>query len=262
MQKIINAFKKIGANAVINLLKPGPVSRKRREFRISIREDRQKHASCFVLDVRDETQVHVPDVSVKDHALLLKVHWTNEQGRIIREDFLCGRDDHGWFVSTLKSNSSHSVEEAFESLRPEEITRELREKKVPRSRQNKHRNEVFVRQGEWFFVPMPPGFEPKGAVREKERLGVRGKPHIADFVYSEGVVRYTHKRFLNLFTREEVAQFEKEGEVGFRPVFIVQEAFAKGRVVHPDHRTVFLDGWHRVVPNTENRLPGSNTFFD
>ncbi len=262
MQKIIEAFKKIGANAVINLLKPGTVSRNRRGFRISIREDRKKHASCFDLHVWDGTRIYVQDVSPKDHALLLKVNWTKERGRYIHEDFLCGRDDHGWYVTALKGHTAHSVEEAFESLRPAEIRSALRTENVPRSKWNKHRNKAFLRQGEWFFIPMPPDFKPKGVVRKKEHLGVRGKPHIADFVCSEGVVRYRHNRFLNLFTREEVAKLEKEGETGFRPVFIVQETFAKGRVVHPDHRTVILDGWHRVVPNTENRLPGSNAFVD
>ena len=52
MQKIIDAFKKIGANAVINLYKPGVSLRNGRGFRISIREDRKKHASCFELEVQ------------------------------------------------------------------------------------------------------------------------------------------------------------------------------------------------------------------
>ncbi|MBK9620308.1 MAG: hypothetical protein IPO31_14145 [Candidatus Obscuribacter sp.] len=27
--------------------------------------------------------------------------------------------------------------------------------------------------------------------------------------------------------------------------------YAKGKVKHPDHATIFLDGWHRVLMNTE-----------
>ena len=30
-----------------------------------------------------------------------------------------------------------------------------------------------------------------------------------------------------------------------------------GRVWHPDHKTVVLNGWHRVLMNTENRAPGA-----
>jgi len=27
----------------------------------------------------------------------------------------------------------------------------------------------------------------------------------------------------------------------------------KGKITHPDHKTILLYDWHRVVPNTENR---------
>jgi len=30
------------------------------------------------------------------------------------------------------------------------------------------------------------------------------------------------------------------------------KVFARGRVRHPDHKTVFLDGWHEVFSNTES----------
>jgi len=29
--------------------------------------------------------------------------------------------------------------------------------------------------------------------------------------------------------------------------------YARGKVSHPDHATIRLDGWHRVEMNTENR---------
>ena len=32
--------------------------------------------------------------------------------------------------------------------------------------------------------------------------------------------------------------------------------YARGRVRHPDHKTIFLNGWHRVLMNTENEAPG------
>ena len=30
-------------------------------------------------------------------------------------------------------------------------------------------------------------------------------------------------------------------------------AYARGTVKHPDHETIRLDGWHRIVMNTETR---------
>jgi hypothetical protein len=35
------------------------------------------------------------------------------------------------------------------------------------------------------------------------------------------------------------------------------EAYVSGRVWHPDHKTVVLDGWHRVLMNTEYQAPGA-----
>jgi hypothetical protein len=29
--------------------------------------------------------------------------------------------------------------------------------------------------------------------------------------------------------------------------------YVRGKVWHPDHSTIWLDGWHRVEMNTENR---------
>jgi len=33
--------------------------------------------------------------------------------------------------------------------------------------------------------------------------------------------------------------------------------YVRGRIWHPDHKTVVLDGWHRVLMNTENLAPGA-----
>jgi len=33
--------------------------------------------------------------------------------------------------------------------------------------------------------------------------------------------------------------------------------YVRGRVWHPDHKTVALDGWHRVFMNTEAQAPGA-----
>jgi hypothetical protein len=33
------------------------------------------------------------------------------------------------------------------------------------------------------------------------------------------------------------------------------DVYVRGRVWHKDHKTVVLDGWHRVVMNTEREAP-------
>jgi hypothetical protein len=34
-------------------------------------------------------------------------------------------------------------------------------------------------------------------------------------------------------------------------------AYVRGRVWHPDHKTIVLNGWHRVLMNTEYQAPGA-----
>jgi hypothetical protein len=35
--------------------------------------------------------------------------------------------------------------------------------------------------------------------------------------------------------------------------------YVRGRVWHPDHKTIVLDGWHRVLMNTEREAPGARS---
>ena len=84
------------------------------------------------------------------------------------------------------------------------------------------------RQGEWFFVPATAEelawiSESQAFIKKKSRLGGwgPGKPHVAD--------EY----------------------LGGDPMF------ARGSVRHADHAPVRLKGWHRVLPNMENRGPGA-----
>ena len=33
--------------------------------------------------------------------------------------------------------------------------------------------------------------------------------------------------------------------------------YARGRISHPDHKTIVLQAWHRVLMNTEHEAPAS-----
>jgi hypothetical protein len=35
--------------------------------------------------------------------------------------------------------------------------------------------------------------------------------------------------------------------------------FVRGRVWHPEHKTIVLDEWHRVLMNTEREAPGARS---
>jgi len=83
----------------------------------------------------------------------------------------------------------------------------------------------YIRQGEWFFVPI--NYDPvraKGDSLEfkmEKKFGLvfgRGRPHVVD------------------------SYLEWNGK-----------KYAKGYVMHPDHKPKFLKDWHEVLVNTEKR---------
>ncbi|MBK8167743.1 MAG: hypothetical protein IPK64_17490 [bacterium] len=177
--------------------------------------------------------------------------------------FLCGHDERHWFVASLPEEARvTTVTQAMEALKPE-LVRQAQERVGLRpDERNRRRNAGFVRQGEWFFVP-DPGFDNARLPvhrREPLRRG-RGKPHVVDeLVRTGGEIVYFNSRFRDGLTerrlRELRARDPRAGQgpwqVGTRnPVVLV-----RGRVRHPDHRTVVLAGWHRVLPNTESAVVG------
>jgi len=143
--------------------------------------------------------------------------------------YLCGRDDLYLFIAQV--GEGNAVAEAHESLKPDEVRRA--ESVSPGSVQ---------RQGEWFFVP-PSGEQLERLAawrRERPRAQQLGapvdggtRPHVADFV-----VRIDWR------TRTQHREYR-------RP-----EVYARGAIVHPDHRSLWLEGWRRVVRNREIRGAG------
>ena len=111
-----------------------------------------------------------------------------------------------------------TVRDAHGSLRTDTV----------RNFEARNRRARVVRQGEWFFLPITRGQRKnleKGIVLAKTAIGFQplGKPHVAD----ERVV------------------------VGINE-------FIRGRVRHPDHKTVRFDDWVHVVRNTEDRRLATN----
>jgi hypothetical protein len=140
--------------------------------------------------------------------------------------FLVGMDECHLFIAQLTSPAT-TVRQAHEGLRP---------RGVPAGRAAKKLG--FVRQGEWFFQPASSGevarveaLAKAGGVARNVGIGrgreaMRGRPHVV----SESVLVLVSKE-----TRESIE-------------------FVRGRVKHPDHRTIELHGWHKVFLNTEDRV--------
>lgn len=114
------------------------------------------------------------------------------------------------FLSRLP-RACRSVEDAYDSLMPEEVRTALKEGKA------------VVRQGEWFFIPVEGNFE----IAKVRRPGSGGPP-----AHAEGVLQSKGNR----------AHYTKKLSV---------EGYVKGRVWHGgyEHPAIELSTWHKPVPN-------------
>ncbi len=128
--------------------------------------------------------------------------------------YLVGMDERSYFMTQLPSRVKvTTVEDAHEALKSPDV-RSIETKKGAK-------NAKVVRQGEWFFVKATDEEVEeieKRPVLRKEGIGGRahaGKPHVADEIVN------------------------------------MANVFVRGRVRHPDHRTVYFSVWHRVFLNAE-----------
>lgn len=194
---------------------------------LRVKEPRRRYEEI----VRKNSWVNVDRVEARAHASGGRIFKeTRDDWRLemwtpaVDRRYLCGKDDLHLFIAQLRDGDT--VAEAHESLKPDEVRRA--EELLPGSMQ---------RQGEWFFLP-PSGEESERlsahlkdrpeALRPCAPVGDGGRPHVADFVVS-----------IDRRTRTEHREYR-------RP-----EVYARGGVVHPDHRPVRLDRWSRVVRNRE-----------
>jgi hypothetical protein len=85
--------------------------------------------------------------------------------------------------------------------------------------------------------------------------GNGSKPHWAEFCYRSGgeTVYVSGKYPRGLTSMAYNALPESERKLGFRMMKRDALVYVQGEITHPDHKTICLEGWHRVLMNTENR---------
>jgi hypothetical protein len=225
---------------------------------IDIRQDRRgefydvlasPHAEVEVLDVRQSQQ----------HLLLMFRQPVAERGRTEnKQKFLCGHDERHWFVAGIPENSPVStVVTAMEELKPRLVRQLERGLRGRREHRLRRKTETFVRQGEWFFVPMKNAQINERLLLKNEPIQRgRGKPHRCEFLYREGGTRvYVSEKYPNgitdgqykkLITRHPEAIYWRWRIFNRNPA-----VYVRGRISHVDHATIRLDGWHEVQMNTE-----------
>ena len=191
----------------------------------------------------------------KRHLLLMSRSDSNEKHK-----FLCGHDERHWFVAAVPENRAVStVRTAFEALKPSEVVGRQLQMQVRPKNWNRRRNEAFIRQGEWFFVPEPHLIVNTKLVLTNEPLRRGGgKPHLVEFLYrSGGEVVYTCSKKPNGLTQAEFNSFlSRKPEAKnwhWTTMRRNPSVYVKGRIRHADHATIELREWHRVLMNTESQ---------
>jgi hypothetical protein len=222
-------------------------------IRIDIRKDRQ--GEYFDIRLRPDAPVEVDTLDVQPalrHLVLLV-----REGREKRH-FLCGHDERSWFVAALPEGVS-TVHAAMEALKPAEVKEAQAHQPLPRKARIRRRTPVYIRQGEWFFLPCPEKRVDEALALHHEPLsrGRGSKPHIAEAcVRFGGMTVYVSPRFPDGLTEtEREALFKDRPALRKVPWQTRQrdpEVYVRGKIRHPDHKTIFLPCWHKVVMNREH----------
>jgi hypothetical protein len=223
----------------------------RGEPRIDIRTDaRGEYFDLRFARGERKVELEVVDVQPRDRHLLLLARMDGEKSK-----FLCGHDERHWFVAAVPEAARGviGVTTAKAALQPQAV-RDVVERRRPKD-PFRRRNTAYVRQGEWFFVPAA-GIDPhEGLVLRDEPLRRgSGTAHVMQFAYRRGgSVVYVNRRHPTGISEARYAELtpEERRTGGWQPMVRDPEVYATGAVRHPDHATVHLAGWHRVLMNTE-----------
>lgn len=226
-------------------------------YRIDISRD--KEGEFFILMTGRPEAVNLDVIDVRPNLRHLLMMDRDSGAKL-----LCGHDERHWFVAGVPEQGVRGVQDAMNALRPKEVVRVARGLK--KKHRNKRRNEAFVRQGEWFFVPTPKLDVDERIILKNEpliRAGRRGgTPHMCQFLYRRGgrsvylkrnnlgsvMKPLSHEEYTKMMKDPDVDQREK---MGWSQQKVEMSVYVKGKITHPDHATVVLDIWHRVFMNTE-----------
>jgi hypothetical protein len=222
------------------------------DISLDVRADR--HGEFFEITQYAGSEIEVLDAQPHDRHLLLLVREGREKTK-----YLCGHDERHWFVAGIPDRARvGTVQQAKESLKPSEVVTAQALKRVRTQARQRRKNAAFVRQGEWFFLPLPDFVVDERSVLRNEPLlrTSGGKPHWAEFCFTTGgdavyvctrrPEGLTEIQIHTLFTKCPSAK-----RWGWRSMVRNAGVYVKGRIRHADHATIVLPIWHRVLMNNE-----------
>lgn len=246
-------FVKMGARVQFEELRPDRWTREVGPVALDVRKD--KNGEYFLVRKRADASLEVLDVQTGDRHLLL-LSRAGDGRQAVKARFLLGHDERHWFVAAIpESTPVSTVTAAKQALKPEEVVREERAIRV-KARQRRV-NKARIRQGEWFFVPKDElKVNPRMIFKNEPLRRGRGKAHMCQELYREGgETVYVNRENPNGLTQAQFAHLSEKvrSRPGWRTMVRNPRVLVRGRVRHPDHKTIFLDGWHEVFVNTETR---------
>lgn len=232
------------------------------DLRINVLTD--KKGEYFDLKVNHDrvSDLFALNIDPADRHLLLFAKAMDADGAESKQRFLCGHDERAWFVASVPGNAS-TVRQAKEALKPRAVQLMQDRLQVRPSERNRRRNEAFIRQGEWFFIPRPNFREGNSILWRNEpiRRGFGSKPHWCEFlVRTGGQTVYVSRGYPKVLTAAErdrlLHQKHSLSKLPWQAMRQNMAVMVKGRISHPDHKTVILTCWHEVLMNTEAQAPG------
>lgn len=268
MDLISKKFNEIGARVKIFENPTRTLGRSGRVTDIGINVLKDKEGEFFDIRLRDANDISlkVLDTQKEDRHLLLMAETKKQKMK-----FLCGYDEREFFTCAIPLSNVSTVLQAKQALKPKDlIEQETLGKIKTKDKHKRHRRTKkgkIHRQGEFNFVPLPDFQPPSGSlsiIHRNEPMSRGGKPHMAEYLYREGgTAVYVNSLYPDGLTEKEYQELLKKDKDARKYVWDRRvrnpTAYAKGKITHPDHRTLDLKHtWHRVVLNTEDKA----TFID
>jgi len=253
-ETIANQFARMGAR--FRVVRPDdlPRRRQRTDYALDIVTDKQGQLFEMQLSAEREAQLEINVLQCEHHDrhLLLLVKTPEAKDR-----FLCGHDEREWFVAAVPGGAS-SVVQAMVALQPSGAQAAANRAGLNLRQRTRRHNRAFIRQGEWFFVPVPELRVDEKLIRRNEPISRSGgKPHlVAEVFRSGGENVWVCSRFPNGLTDPEykrtLADNRDAKRWGWQQRVRNAGVFARGTVRHRDHATITMHEWHQVWMNTEN----------
>jgi hypothetical protein len=249
-------FARMGARVEVGTLSKNEFRSSDRPLTLDIRTDQE--GECFAVRLRPGAAIDldVVDLRRREQHLLLRARVAQT-----KHFYLCGHDEQHWFVAAIpeRVGAVQNVFEAMEALKPPEVLEAQRRQGLKGKHLRRRKNAAYVRQGEWFFLPVPRLRVEKKQILFNEPLsrGRGSKPHWAEFLYRTGgesvyvCSEYPEGVRPDVY-RNLLRERPRAKTWNWRLMQRNPMAYVKGQIRHSDHKTIGLQVWHRVLMNTES----------